>query len=55
MQYVKKQGLSWYKPEAIQVAKDFHYDPKYIKQLEEAKTCIEISQILATARKAKFG
>lgn len=53
--YNKKQNLSWYRAEAIVVAKDFRYDPKYITQIENAKNSIEISQILATARKAKFG
>lgn len=44
-----------YKSQAIQIAKELCYDEKYISQIKEANTTAKISQILATARKAKFG
>jgi hypothetical protein len=50
-----KYAISSQRSEAIQTAKELGYANRYILQLETAKTAIQISQILASARRAKWG
>ena len=47
--------LNNYRHQAIEAAKELCYDPSVILKLQSAKTSVQISQIMATAREEKFG
>lgn len=47
--------LDKYRSESLKAAKELYYPQSVITEIKNAKTSVEISQIMAYARKKKFG
>jgi hypothetical protein len=49
------EGLEVYRFEAIRAAKQLSYKREFVERIQHADTINEISRIMVTARKDKFG
>lgn len=47
-------GFKEFKKQAVKAAKDLLYGDEVVKQLEAAKTIVEMDRIMKTARKEKL-
>lgn len=50
-----ENSLKLYRHEAIVIAKQLKYKKEFIERIKTAETINEISRIMVTARKDKFG